>query len=325
MKKLINDFSQQLEEALEIGKAHEFVTKPSTYSNVVICGMGGSGIGASFVQNATIQEISIPITIVKGYFLPQHVNKNSLVIVSSYSGNTEETIHCFQEALKRNATICAISSNGKVKEMCDANNLDCILVPGGNPPRSTFAYSIVQLFVILEHFKLISADFIADIKQAKKRIVDEKEEIIKAAHELAKSLKDKIPVLYSSDHIESVAIRWRQQFNENGKKLAWTNVVPEMNHNEIVGWRGDYSNLAVVFLRNENDFAKIAKRMDLNKEVYKTCTPHVFEVWAKGNSFIEQAIYHIHFGDWVSFYLAELGGYDVVEVKVIDELKANLA
>ena len=325
MKELIENFSLQINEALQIGEAHSFKTKQRTFTNVVICGLGGSGIGGSFVKDVTIGEIDIPINLVKGYFLPKFANENSLVIISSYSGNTEETLNCLQEALERNLTICAISSNGKVKQICKENGLDCITIPGGDPPRASLGYSATQLFFILAHFGLISDKFKELLGKASELIKNDLSNIQSEAKNLADKLQDKIPVLYSSNHIESVAVRWRQQINENGKQLCWHNVVPEMNHNELVGWREKNEKLAVVFLRNDNDFSKVATRMDLNKKVYETYTSSIHEIWSKGNSLIERAIYLMILGDWVSFYLAEFRDFDVTEVKVIDELKANLS
>lgn len=324
MKELIENFSTQMEEAVAIGESYVFHTKPKSFSNVVICGLGGSGIGGSLVKDATSHEIKTPIILVKGYFLPAFVSPDSLVIVCSYSGNTEEALSCLDEALKRNATICAISSNGKVKQICEENNLDCVIIPGGNPPRSCLGYSATQLFYILLHFGLISDAFKKDLETAGQLLKSESQSIQLEAKALAEKIYHKIPVLYSSDHIESVTIRWRQQINENGKQLCWHHIVPEMNHNELVGWRGENEDLAVVLLRNADDYTRVGKRMDLNKEVFAQCTPHIFEVWSKGNSFLERAFYHIHFGDWVSLYLSDLRGYDVTEVKVIDHLKANL-
>ena len=324
MKRLIENFSVQIEEALSIGEAYKFQLERRIFKNVVICGLGGSGIGASFVKDATFNELSIPLTVIKGYLIPRFVNEETLVIISSYSGNTEETVQCFHDAIQRTSSIIGVTSNGEVLKICKESNFDCIQIPGGNPPRACFGYSGIQLFFILLHFGLINDQFKTDFKAASSLLNEEKVSLKKEALNLAEQLYDKIPVLYCSDQIESVAIRWRQQINENGKQLCWHHVIPEMNHNEIVGWRDKNENLAVVYLRNETDFEKNAKRMDLNKVVLKNYTHSVFEVWSKGASFIEKSIYLLHIGDWMSFYLADLRGYNVTEVKVLDELKANL-
>ena len=276
MKNLIENFASQLSEAQNIGEAYHFSTSKRKFSNVLICGLGGSGIGGSFIKDATINEINIPLNLVKGYTLPNYVNEDTLVIISSYSGNTEEVVACFHQAIERKATISALSSNGEVLRICKERNFDCIQIPGGHPPRACFAYSFVQLFYILHHFDLISDQFKKDIQASVERINKEQTAIKLEANKLAEKIFDKIPVLYSSDEMESVTVRWRQQFNENGKQLCWHHVIPEMNHNELVGWRDKNEDLAVIYLRNKDDFDKIQKRMDLNREVIKKCTSSVF-------------------------------------------------
>lgn len=324
MRKLIEDFPDQMAEALEIGRNHGFKKSDKQFTNVVICGLGGSGIGGSFVNDALKNEINLPITIVKNYFLPKFVNEQTLLIISSYSGNTEESVACFKEGLKRNAHICAVSSNGLVEQISIENKIDFIKIPGGMPPRACFALSTVQLFYILNNFNLINDNFTQDFEKSIVLLNKELESIKTEAKTLADQVYNKIPVLYAAGDIESIAVRWRQQINENGKQLCWHHVVPEMNHNELVGWRQKNDDLAVIFLRNTSDFYQIQKRMDLNKEVYKEYTPHIFEVWSKGESFIEKAIYLLNLGDWLSLFLSDLRGFNTTEVKVIDELKANL-
>lgn len=324
MKELIENFTLQMEEAMAIGASYSFTSKQREFKNIVVCGLGGSGIGGSFVKDATFNELKVPLTLVKGYFLPNFVDEDTLVIVSSYSGNTEETLLCFKEAISKKAVIVGVTSNGEVLEICKSNKFDCLQIPGGHPPRACFGYSSVQLFFILNHFKFIGDQFKEDLKAAIALLKEDKVAIKKDAFNLAEKLFDKIPVLYSSDHMESITVRWRQQINENGKQLCWHHVIPEMNHNELVGWRDKNESLAVVYLRNEDDFEKVQQRMELNQKVIKNCTSTVLEVWSKGTSFIEKSMYLLHVGDWMSFYLADLRGYNVSEVKVIDELKANL-
>jgi glucose/mannose-6-phosphate isomerase len=324
MKSLIENFHHQLEEAYAIGEAYKFRTKKRTFKNVLICGLGGSGIGGSFVKDATYNELKVPIVLVKGYLIPQFVNEDTLVIIASYSGNTEEALQCLRESINRNAIIVGVSSGGEVLRICAEQDFDCIQIPGGHPPRACFAYSSIQLFYILYYYDLISASFKKDVLASAELLAANQADIKKQAINLAEVLFDKIPVLYSSNHLESIAVRWCQQMNENGKQLCWHNTLPEMNHNELVGWRQKNENLAVVYLRNDDDYDKIRQRIELNKVVIEKYTSNVLEVWSKGSSFIEKSMYLVHLGDWISFYLADLRGFNVTEIKVINELKANL-
>jgi glucose/mannose-6-phosphate isomerase len=302
MKQLITDFPIQLHEALIIGQSYRFKTAKKAFSNVVLTGLGGSGIGGSIVQNFVFDKMKVPFIVNKDYFLPSFVNAHSLVIVSSYSGNTEETTQAMQQAIKAKATIVCITSGGKVSEMAKKKNLDCILVPAGMPPRACIGYSLLQVLFTLQHFGLIK----------------------KKAKALAQKICNKTPIIYSAPEFEGVAVRFRQQINENGKMLCWHHVIPEMNHNELVGWRDKTNERAVVILRDKDDYERVQLRMEINKKVIKKFTNNISEVYAKGKNYWDKVFYFIHLTDWVSVYLADMRNQNATEVKVIDFLKAEL-
>ncbi|HKR07048.1 MAG TPA: bifunctional phosphoglucose/phosphomannose isomerase [Bacteroidia bacterium] len=325
MKDLIETFTQQLTEAISIGEKATFTPSKNEIRNIVITGLGGSGIGGSIVAQVTEKEIKVPVLVNKDYFLPEYVNENTLVIVSSYSGNTEETVSCFEMALKKNAKICCVTAGGKVLEMAKKNNCDYITIPSGRPPRSAFAYSFTQLLYVLHGYKLIGDGFKSQLKKTVALLDHEEEHIKSEAYYLAEKLHKKIPVIYSAANFEGVAIRFRQQVNENSKMLCWNSVLPEMNHNELVGWTVANKKLAVIFFRNEDDYSRTQSRMNLTKDVVAKYTPYVLEVFSKGDSMLEKTFYLVHFGDWVSWYLSEIRDIDATEVKVIDYLKGELA
>jgi glucose/mannose-6-phosphate isomerase len=325
MKQLVAAFPTQLQEALIIGQSYRFQSAGKDFSNVILTGLGGSGIGGSIVQNFVTDKLSIPFIVNKDYFLPAFVNKNSLVIVSSYSGNTEETLAAMQQALKARATVVCITSGGRVAEIAKKKNLDFIMVPAGMPPRACLGYSLVQVLFTLNYFGLIGNEFKKGIKEAIKLLKEEEKDILKRSKALANKLIGKTPIIYAASDFEGVAIRFRQQINENGKMLCWHHVVPEMNHNELVGWRDKDSNRVVVFLRNEGDYERTQTRMEINKKVIKKYTPNLIELWSKGKSYFERAFYIIHLTDWVSVHLAELHGVDAMDIKVIDHLKKELS
>jgi glucose/mannose-6-phosphate isomerase len=134
-----------------------------------------------------------------------------------------------------------------------------------------------------------------------------------------------MPFIYAINGMEAVAVRFRQQVNENGKQLCVHHIIPEMNHNELVGWRTKDENLAVIIFRNKEDFSRSQTRVELNKKIFKQYTPNIIEVWSKGSSYLERALYLIHVGDWISWHLSVLRNFDCTEVKVIDWLKGELA
>lgn len=325
MKQLVQNFPSQLQEAMIIGQNYRFLTAKRSFANVVLTGLGGSGIGGTIAQNYLYDKLKVPFYVNKDYHLPAFVGKDSLVIVSSYSGNTEETLNALKLASKAKATIICITSGGKISEIAKKKKLDCILLPSGMPPRACLGYSMLQVLYTLQHFGLIDVPFEKEIKASIKLLKNEQRSIQAKARALAKKMVGKTPIIYSSADYEGVAIRFRQQINENGKMLCWHHAIPEMNHNELVGWRDKDDNKIVIILRNDSDYERIQLRMDINKNIIKQYTKNIVEVISTGKTYWEKAFYLIHLTDWVSVYLAEYREHDAVEVKVIDYLKGELA
>ncbi len=325
MHKLISRFPQQLEEALEIGVSAKLTPTQSPLSNILVTGLGGSGIGGTIVSELVSREATLPIIVNKDYFLPAFVGKTTLVIVSSYSGNTEETLAAMEAAIKKQAKIICITSGGKILEMAQKNGIDHIIIPGGMPPRSCLGYSLTQLFFILEFFGVTSGHFKKDLSAAIALLTKEQPGIKQEASSVAARLFGNIPIIYAAAGAEGVAIRFRQQINENAKMLCWHHVIPEMNHNELVGWKENYKNTTAVIFRNTLDYERTQTRIEINKKIIAPRCHEIIELWSKGNTPTEQAIYHIHLGDWISVYLADLKKIDATEVKVIDFLKEELS
>ncbi|MCD6010857.1 MAG: manA [Flavipsychrobacter sp.] len=325
MKKLVLDFPIQLQEAIIIGKNHRYIAHPKEFSNVVVTGLGGSGIGGSIVQNYVYDKLKIPFIVNKDYTLPAFATRKSLVIVCSYSGNTEETLMAMKQAIRKRATIICITSGGEIADIANSRRLDCILVPAGMPPRACLGYSLVQILYVLAHYGLIGHNFEKEIKRAIKTMKENENDTQKKAQAIAKRIFGKLPIIYSSGSLDGVAVRFRQQINENGKMLAWHHTIPEMNHNELVGWRDDAQDKAVIILRSNDDYSRVQLRMEINKKVIKKYTSTIIEIYAEGKSYWEQVFYLVHLTDWVSVMLADMRELDATEVKVIDFLKKSLA
>ena len=325
MKSLIQNFSKQLSEAITIGNNAKITPSKAPINNVLICGLGGSGIGGSIAKELVVSKANVPVDVTKGYFIPAYVNENTLVIISSYSGNTEETINCMNIALEKNANIICVTSGGKIQEIANAKTLDCILVPGGMPPRSCLGYSLTQLLFILNYHGIIDNAFKSDLQAATNLLNQEAENIIAEASQIASAINGKLPVIYATTNNEGIAIRFRQQLNENSKILCWHHIIPEMNHNELVGWTKKNEDLAVLIFLDRDEYTRNLTRVEINKEVIKQYAGSINEIYSKGNSAIEKAIYFVHLGDWISVLLAELRGIDAVEVNVINHLKSKLS
>jgi glucose/mannose-6-phosphate isomerase len=325
MKALVEAFPNHLREALAIGRAAQLKKATGTYNNIVISGLGGSGIGGKIVSQLVSENVQVPIVCVNDYVLPEFVNKNTLVIISSYSGDTEETVAAMEVAEKKGAEIVCITSGGKIAKRAAEKGYNAIIIPGGNPPRAMFGYSSVQLFFVLNTYGFIDNSFEVEIEKAITLLETNKEQIRKDSKSICDKVVDRIPVLYSEAQYEGVAIRWRQQINENSKMLCWHHVFPEMNHNELVGWTGGDNRVAVVILRNEDDHKRSQLRMELCKKLMGEKCDTVIEAWSKGSSRIERSYYLIHLGDWLSIDLAESRNEDAVAIPAIIFLKGELS
>jgi len=325
MNYYINDFSNHLREAIEIADNTTLTPYTKEIRNILICGLGGSGIGGTIVSDIISSKVNIPIAATKDYSIPNFVNEHTLVIANSYSGNTEETLYALEKCQARGAEIAVITSGGKLKTIAEENKYNKIIIPGNQPPRAMFGYAFTELFFMLNHYGIIDDSFKADFDKAICLIDTEKADIQKQAMDLAKKMYKQTPVIYVAKGFEGVAVRFRQQLNENSKMLGWHNVVPEMNHNELLGWRTNVDGLAVVYFRNKCDYDRNQIRMDINKKVISKFTSNITEIWSKGDSLIENSLYHISLGDWVSWYLSEMNNVDAIEIDVIEFLKGELA
>ena len=325
MRTLVEQFPEQLRNAVEIGRNAKLTPAADNIRNVLVTGLGGSGIGGSIAAELAFTECPVPVNVSKGYFIPAYVGPETLVIVSSYSGNTEETLGCLRQAHEAKATICCITSGGAVEAFAKEHGLNCILIPGGMPPRACLGYSLTQLIFVLSHYGLISGTHIDGLEKSAALLSVQQAAIASKAKSIAAFLLGKTPVIYSTTLYEGVAVRFRQQLNENSKVLCWHHVIPEMNHNELVGWAGGTEELAVVVFRDPSEYERNNYRIELNKEIITRYTPHYTEVMAEGNSWLEKVMFLVHLGDWVSVELAALRGVDPVEVNVINFLKGELS
>lgn len=325
MNTLISAFPENLKDAIQIAHNATFKNPSNSIHHVLICGLGGSGIGGKMVAQWVQSVCPVPVLSFQDYDIPAYVGKNSLVIASSYSGNTEETLISVDQAHQKGAHIIGICSGGELKQFCESNDYDVVLVPGGNPPRTALAFSIVQVTNILAQLGLAEKSLVNEFETGRQLLVDQAETIHTEAKKIASFLQGKVPVIYSTTKYEPIAVRARQQFNENSKELCWHHVIPEMNHNELVGWGGGDDRFAAIFLETTDLHPRNQKRLEYSLSVVRSKTKHVFELMAQGNTMVERSLYFIHVIDWASFYLAELKNVDPIDIAVIDTLKDTLS
>jgi glucose/mannose-6-phosphate isomerase len=334
MFSLLSNFPEQIENAIRIGKKCRLPFKKTGITSIVLTGLGGSAIGGDLLRSYVQDGLKIPFIINRNYSIPEFVDKNTLVIVSSYSGNTEETISAHQEARKRKAKIICITSNGETAKMAQKYNQPLITIPRGLPPRTALGYSFFPILEVLSKLKLIRRKE-QEIREAikllkKKSILYSKVDSKNPALHLAKQLYTKCPIIYSAaDKFDVVNLRWRGQIAENAKSLAFGHVIPEMNHNELVGWkvlrRMMEEDFAVVILRDNHDHERIKIRIDITKSIVEQYASRVIEVKSEGKSLLARMFSLIYLGDWMSYYLAILNGVDPTPVRVIDYLKGELS
>ncbi len=325
MDVFIKEFPKQLKEAVAIGEQAKLTKHNKAIHNIVVLGMGGSGIGGDFAASFINEYSSVPMLSCKGYDIPAFVGENSLVITSSYSGNTEETLQAFGQALDKGAKIVCVTSGGTLLAKAKELNLDYIEVPNtGQPPRACLGYSFVQQLIILKYFGFAPADCIEQVKKGIANLENAQNIIHQAAMVAAMQMHGKFPVIYSTGRLEPVALRFRQQLNENTKILCVHSAVPEMNHNELVGWRKQNVDTVVLIFRSADDAKRNQIRIETCKEIIKEYA-EIIEFSCIGDSLIEQALYGVHYGDWVSYEMALIREIDPIEVKAIDLLKTRLA
>ncbi len=329
MKKLIEGFTRQLGEALRIGLAVDLVRQGTDIRNVLITGMGGSGIGANLVESLVFGRIPIPISVCKGYNIPQFVSPHTLFIACSYTGNTEETLAAIQKAMLKRAHIICITSGGKMLELAKEYNFFYIRIPDGySAARAMLGFMIVSLLYALYHTNLIGAAFIKETENSIEYL-DRGEKAIQAEAELiAKKLKSKLPFIYCDGRLHAMATRFQQQLNENAKQIAHVNTFPEMNHNEIVGWcfpENILQQVQVIYLYSDHDHERVEKRLEICRDIFEKRSNPIIDIVAEGASLLEQYYYLIHLTDWISYYLAKENQVDPDPEEAITFLKAELA
>jgi glucose/mannose-6-phosphate isomerase len=331
---VISNFSVQVQEAQIIGNSIHVTDNLKNIKNIIISGLGGSAIGGDLLRSYLWYEIKVPIYINRNYKLPAFADENTLVIISSYSGNTEESLSAYNDAKQRQCKMVCISSGGNLSVLAENDNILLIITPKGYQPRAALSYSFFPLLILLSKL-----GFISDKGNEISRIISRCRERSKLyaipdegtnnAFKIAMYLQGKIPILYSStDLLDIVNLRWRGQLNENAKTLAFGNYLPEMNHNEIVGWQENPSLLkyfAILAFRDVEDQPQLMKRLDITLEVIAPLSALLIELDGDGDTKLERIFDLIYLGDWVSFYLAILNKIDPTPVEKINYLKNKLS
>lgn len=319
MKEIILNFPKQFKVGLETAKKIRIRKK---FNKVIVCGMGGSALpGTIFKMWLRLNKINLVLLTHSTYGLPNLADKDSLIICISYSGNTEETISSFKEVLAKKLSVIVISSGGKLEELAKKHKIPFAKIPSGIPPRTALGFQFSALFQILINCRLIKTDLKSILSLEKKLNPETLENYGKA---LAKKIKNRIPVIYSSFYFKELATIWKIKFNENSKIPAFANYFPELNHNEMVGYTFPNKDFYILILRDKADQIRILKRMELTSQLLKKSLVPVDFVEIKGNDIFEKIFSNILLSDWVSYYLALEKKIDPVPTVIIEEFKKRM-
>ena len=334
MKQAIYDFADNIRDAIAIGQGVVLKSTSAPINNVVVAGMGGSAIGGNVNRMLLRDELSVPIYVSRNYKIPAWADKHTLVIASSYSGGTEETLSAMTDALEKGCQICGITTGGKLKDVLQENDCDTVVIPAGLQPRAALAYSFVPMLYLLKGFGLVASDIDQNLKKTADLLVSVRDNYSRAGDDnatwlLAKSVYATIPIIYGeTESTAVVAMRWRGQFSENGKMLAFHNELPELNHNEIVGWENNpelFNHLSIIWLKDKSDQERVSMRQDVTGTILKSVTKNQYEVAVSGASHFERLLHLIHYGDWVSLWCAYFHETDPSPVEKISNLKDQLS
>lgn len=297
--------------------------EPVDASGVLVCGMGGSAIGADLARAAFGPRLQRPLATVRDYALPAGTRSDRVVLCSSYSGNTEETLDCFVAAGELGARRVVATTGGRLGAEAREAGVPVIPMPAALQPRAAFAYTFVAAAEVAAIAKA-GPSLRDEIEAAARRLGERADELADRAAELAARLDGATPVIYGADLTAPLAYRWKTQMNENAKMHAFAHQLPEMDHNEIVGWTGAGAPFAAVFLADPDQHPRKRQRIELTAELIAPGAADVVTVQTEGETRTERVLAGVMLGDLVSLELAALRDVDPTPVDVIERLKDEL-
>lgn len=300
---------------------------------IVVAGMGGSALAALLVKTWLKSELRVPLEVVRTYDLPGYVNANTLVVASSYSGNTEETLSALDDAKARGAQIAIIASGGALKIAAAKDDIAFVGLPDHLQPRMAVIYNLRALVAVLAHFGVAdrqrfddiaaTSDWLAnETRQWQSNVSVDKNE----AKQLALLAVGKTPVIYGGSLTFPAAYKWKISWNENAKNVAFCNEIPEFNHNEFIGWSSHpVEKPFIIFdLVSELEHPRILKRFQVTDRLLSGMRPKAHTITLKGDTAIKQLLWASILADFASIYVAILNGVDPTPVVLVEKLKHEL-
>lgn len=307
------------------------VTPHKPIENIVFSAMGGSALQAEFVK--TCPELAVPFVVSKDYSLPHFVNETTLVIVASYSGNTEETLSAFDEAIAKGAMVAVMAGGGTLLERAKAHNLPFVEIPKAVQPRMAVFYAYRALIEMLVAFGVVDNTVLGDFSTIAGKLSIAVQQWVKdvptdqnPAKQLALKMVGKTPIIYAGGLMAPAAYKWKIGINESAKNTAWYNILPEFNHNEFIGWSSHpvEKPFVVIDLLSSFEHSRVQKRFEVSDRLLSGMRPKAIRVEAIGDSAPEQLLYLVLFGDFVTVYMGILNGVDPSPVDLVEKFKKEL-
>ena len=298
---------------------------------VIVAGMGGSAAGGDLLAACAADTLDVPVLVHRGYGLPAVAGPHSLVIASSYSGETAETLSATETALARHTALAAITAGGTLAAMAAARSVPRVTLPGGLMPRMALGHLFFPALTLLAACDLPVAteaeiDEALDVLHAQAAdLVPEREAASNEAKRLALAIGERLPVVYGGQTTGGVAYRWKTDLEENAKTFAIAGALPEMNHNEIEAWRAPAAKeMHVLLLRDRGETPEIARRFGVLRDMIAPAAGGISESWSRGEGRLARVLSLTYLGQWVSYYLALLRETDPWTIPLLDELKRRM-
>ncbi len=317
--KQLNNLSEDIKIAYDLTREIDLF-EPIEFENIIFVGMGGSSIsGAIIRKHLESQGFSKPIFIVEDYHLPPVFSEKSLVFAISYSGNTEETVSAYREAIRKSNFVIALSTGGHLEEICSVNRKPFVKVPKGQQPRTAaLSYLLFSILRIMERLNVIESqeEHVAHLRKSIQRT-----DFNKFAIGLSEKLMYSVPIIYASDKYYTAAYRFKCEINENAKVHAFANKYSEFNHNELCGYENLHAQYHIVTFRFDDDHRRIQKRMDIIKDLTKKAGVSTTEIKLSGNHYLTKLMSAILIGDYTAYYLALRYKTNPSPVDIIENMK----
>lgn len=314
---------EDIKTAYNMGNSIDLPEKKAEFDRIFFLGMGGSSIsGAILKMHLENSGVKIPIFIVEDYVLPPTITPNSLVFAISYSGNTEETVSAYRQAIKITNNVIALEDGGKLEEVCGVNRRPYLKIPKGYQPRTAaLSYLLFSVLRMIERYGIIPPQNL-EVEHLTKSI--QKPDFKTIAISLSEKLMYAVPIIYASDKYYPIAYRFKCEINEHAKIHAFSNKYSEFNHNEICGYQNLQATYHIVTFRFDDDHRRIQKRMDIVKELTKKAGVSTTEIKLSGDHLLTKIFSAILIGDFTAFYLALRYKTDPSPVNIIEELKDKM-